>query len=217
MCGLPTHGFSSFCQRHADRQYRYGHHALRAGIRETELKPFAMWVGPALLKYRGTRGTENVLRLIIDHILNYSAAGSCVRSERELTHMAQELRYHDVTASAVLSRVCVFQAYAAANVGRFKGSLRAENVALGRIVRRLVPMSRTGKRHPAKAIELLGQELRRLVVPYADKLLQLVQEESAKQHEGVLASLDLKTAATVPSDPPRAGRSYRRQRGLQVP
>ena len=217
LCGLPTHGFSSFCQRHADRQYRYGHHAIKAGIRETDLKPFGKWVGPAMANYRNTRGTEAVLKLIDNHVLNYNGAGSIWRPERDLTHIVQEMRYHEVTASDVLSRVCVFQAYAAANLGRFRGSTRAENIALGRMVRRLVPMSRTGRRHPVKAIELLGAELRRLVVPYADRLLQLVQEESAMQHEGVLASLDLKTPATVSADPPRAGGSYRRQRGLQVP
>jgi hypothetical protein len=206
MCGRPSHGWGAFCSLHAIHQYRYGHASLRAGIRETELKPYAAWVRPMLSKYRGTKGTQNVLALIAEHVLAYNAAGSCVRAERDLTSMMQEMRYHDVSPSDVLARVCVFQAYCGANAGRFKGSLRAENIALGQIVRRLVPMGRTGQRYPIKAIELFGAELRRLVVPYADKLLKLVMVEAAKQHDAVLASLDLTTPADVPADPPRVRR-----------
>jgi hypothetical protein len=208
-CGRPCHGWGTFCSLHSIRQYRFGHASLRAGIRETELKPFAQWVRPMLMKYRTTRGTQNVLALIDDHILNYNAGGSIVRAERDLTSMMMELRSHEVSPSDVLARVCIFQAYCGANVGRFKGSLRAENIALGQITRRLLPMSRTGKRFPMKAVELFGEELRRLVVPYADKLLQLVKDESAKQHDAVLSSLDLTTPADVPVDPPRAGRARR--------
>ena len=209
-CGRPCHGWSAFCGTHSQRQYLYGHASLRAGIRETELKPFADWVRPMLSRHRTTRGTQNVLALITEHVLGYNAGGSIVRAERDLTSMMMELRSHDVSASDVLARVCIFQAYCGANAGRFKGSLRAENIALGQIARRLVPQGRTGQRYPIKAIELFGEVLRRLVVPYADRLLQLVKDESAKQHEAVLASLDLTTPADVPADAPR-GRERRRR------
>ena len=213
-CGRPCHGWSSFCTTHANRQHQYGLASLRAGIRESDLRPYAKWVRDGLQKYRNTKGTRTVLQLITDRVLNFNEPDSYVRAERDLTRMMTEYRYHEVSATDVLARVCIFQAYAGANAGRFKGALRAENIALGRMVLRLVPMTRTGKRYPVKAIERLAEELRRLVVPYANRVVQLVQEDAAKVHEGVLASLDLTTAAEVAPDPFRAGRRRRKRLGV---
>lgn len=215
-CGRPAHGWGAFCGNHAARQYKYGHASLRAGIRETELRSYAKWVGAGLARYRNTKGTESVLKLITERVLNFNQPDSCVRAERDLTRIMQEYRYHEVSASDVLARVAIFQAYSGANAARFRGSLRAENIALARMVLRLVPMSRAGKRYPTKAIERLADELRRCAVPYANRLLQLVQEEAARLHEGVLASLDLSTPADVPADSPRAGRGRRKRLGVET-
>jgi hypothetical protein len=215
-CGRPAHGWSSFCHVHAARQYIYGHTSLRSGIREADLKPFRQWVNNGLARHRSTKGTANVLTLIDNNILNFRA-NEIVRAERDLARVTELMRYHDVTASDVLARVCLFQAYAASNVGRFRGSRRAEDIALGRFVLRLVPLRKAGARYATKTVERLAAELRQLVVPYADKLIELLKAQAAERHELVTASLDLSTPAEVPADPPRAGRGRRRRLGVQVP
>jgi hypothetical protein len=218
-CGRPLHGWSAFCGLHAAHAYRWGHPSIRDGIREGDLRPYTQWVFEGLTRYRSTRGTLNVLQLINTRVLNYTAwvspSGVSQRAARDLERVAELLRFHDVTASDILSRVCVFQAYAAANSGRWRGIRKAEDLALGRMVLRLIPLRRAGARYASKTVLLLADELRGSVVPYADKLLELIKKEAEDRRALVLGSLDLTTPAEVPADDtPRAGRAYRRRRGI---
>lgn len=209
-CGRRTHGWSGFCGLHAARLTRYGHTALRSGIRETELRPFAQWVRPLLGRYRNTKGTASVLKAIDEFVLNFKGS-EIIRAERDFERIAQLLRSHEVNATDVLTRVCIFQAYAAANQARFHGSLKAENLALGRMVLRLVPMQRSGQRYATRSVLVLAELLRQVAVPYCDRVIELAKQESSKMHELVLASLDLSTREEVPAGEPRAGTRRRRK------
>jgi hypothetical protein len=105
--------------------------------------------------------------------------------------------------------------FASAAPGRYHGSTKAENLAMGRAIMRLAPLQRRGKRYASRAVHLLGEMARDCLYVYAMRLHDRVKQDAEKVYELKKATLDLDTHAEVPADDtPRAGRACRRRRGI---
>jgi hypothetical protein len=214
-CGRPTHGFSSWCTKHASRAYMHGSPKMKHGVREGDLKPFGDWVSEGLARYRNTKASEAALKLAED-ILNYKATNGYT-FQRELQRMMGILRDDQVTASDILHRVCLMVAFASAAPGRYSGSTKAENLAMGRMIMRLAPLQRRGKRYAARSVHLLGEMARDYLYVFGLKLHERLKLDAEKVHELKKLTLDFDTAAEVAPDAPRAGVRHRNCRGVQVP
>jgi hypothetical protein len=215
-CGRPTHSWSAHCGMHAARAYRFGSAGIKAGLRESELKPYAEWTAEGLTKYRNTRATEAGLKLA-DEVLNYRATHGRTY-QLQLEHMMQILRDDQVNAEDVLRRVALFVAFASAHPERFKGLTKVEDLALARCVMRLAPLQRTGKRYPSRSLALLGSLLRDALYRWGLNLVDRLKVDAQSHQDKVSATLDLDTPADVPvSSEPRAGIAYRKRRGVHVP
>jgi hypothetical protein len=80
---------------------------------------------------------------------------------------------------------------------------------------RLAPLQRRGKRYASRAVHLLGEMARDFLYVYAMRLHDRVKQDAEKVYELKKATLDLDSPVEVPTDDtPRAGRAYRRRRGI---
>jgi len=213
-CGRKTHGWSHLCSEHAAQQHRHGA-AGKAGVRESDYRPYNLWVGAGLAKYRNRASTAAALTLA-QQLLDYEPANG-FRFQIELQRMMGLLKGDEVTASDVLHRVCLHVAFATANPGRFSGGERVERIAIGRAVMRLAPLNRRGKRYTSRALYLLGDiVMSDGLYLYAIKLIDKLKSDDEQAYALKQAAVDFETPAQVPVDQPRAGVRYRKRRGVQV-
>lgn len=97
------------------------------------------------------------------------------------------------------------------------GSTKVENPAMGRAIMRLAPLRRRGKRYASRAVHLLGEMAPDYlyVYVYGMRLHDRVKQDAENVEELKKATLDLDRPAEVSTDDtPRAGRAYRRRRGI---
>lgn len=192
-CGRPRDSWHAFCGLHAKRQYRHGHYSVREGIREASLQPYREWVDEGLRKYTGSKAVQAALQLA-DSVLHYEPTNGYT-FQRQLASMMQGLRDHGVTPYDVLLRVCMFHAAFDEYRERFHGAQRAEDLALARIVMRLTPLARKGRRWPSRALALLGATLREDLGAFAVTLIRRLQQDAEARHALRAATLDLDVPA----------------------
>jgi hypothetical protein len=214
-CGRKAHGWSPHCGEHAAQAYRHGAPG-KAGVRETDYRPFNNWTGAGIAKYRSTRATEAALTLA-QQLLDFEPTNG-FRYQLELQRMMCLLKGDEVQPSDVLHRVCLHVAFATSNPARFTGGEKVERLAIGRTVMRLAPLQRHGKRYSSRALYLLGDTVMSDgLYLYAIRLIDKLKTDDEKAYALKQAALDFDTPATVTADPPRAGVRYRKRRGVQIP
>jgi hypothetical protein len=186
---------------------------MKAGVRESDLRPWASWVAEGLTRYRSTAATAAALKLA-QSILDYRNENG-FGYQLELERMMLILKDDAVTAEDILKRVCLMVFFASAAPERYHGSTKAENLAMGRAIMRLAPLQRRGKRYASRAVHLLGEMARDFLYVYAMRLHDRVKQDAETVYELKKATLNLDTPAEVPTDDtPRVGRAYRRRRGI---
>jgi hypothetical protein len=201
------------CNHHKTQQIRHGAPG-KIGIRETDYKPYNVWTGAGILKYRNTKATEAALALA-NRLLNYTATND-FRYQFETQRMMGLLRDDQVTAADVIHRIALHVAYASANPDRFTGGERVERLAIARCVMRLAPLRRRSKKYSARALYLIGDiVMSDGLYLWAIKLIDRLKRDDEEAYSLKQSALDFDTPAEVPADEPRSGVAYRRQRGVQ--
>jgi hypothetical protein len=186
---------------------------MKAGVRESDLRPFEEWVREGLRRYRQTAATAAALKLA-QRILDYRNENG-FRYQLELERMMVILKDDRITAEDLLRRVCLMVFFASAAPERYNGSTKAENLAMGRAIMRLAPLQRRGKRYASRAVHLLGEMARDYLYVYAMGLHDRVKQDAEKIYELKKATMDLDMPAEVPTDDaPHAGRAHRRKRSI---
>jgi hypothetical protein len=186
---------------------------MKAGVRESDLRPWSSWVAEGLSRYRSTAATAAAIKLA-QSILDYRNENG-FRYQLELERMMLILKDDGVAAEDILKRVCLMVFFASAAPERYHGSTKTENLAMGRAIMRLAPLQRRGKRYASRAVHLLGEMVRDFLYLYAMRLHDRVKQDAAKVYELKKATIEFDTRADVPTDDtPRAGRGYRRRRGI---
>jgi hypothetical protein len=148
-------------------------------------------------------------------LLNYQASHD-FRYQLQLARMMELLRGDQVNAEDVLRRVCLSVAYIDAHPERFRGSTKADDLAIGHLVMRLAPLERCGKKYAARAVALLGALARDALYTFALGLINRLKLDAQQHRELVKQTLAFDEMADVPvSHEPRAGIAFRKRRGVQ--
>jgi hypothetical protein len=213
-CGRASHGWSYLCGRHSAQQYMHGATG-KAGIRESDYRPYRDYVAAGILKYGQTAATAAALKLA-DQILQYRGT-EFNRPSRQLERVISTLRDDAVTPADILHRVCLHVAYASVHLARFSGGPKVERIAIARAIMRLAPLPRAGQRHPSKALRMLGD----LVFDdglylYGIRLIDRLKadDETQRALKDAVLQLDTPAVVAVPTEQ-RAGVIHRKRRGVQ--
>jgi hypothetical protein len=192
-CYLPRHSWSTYCATHTSRSQYHGHPGLRSGVRESDLKPYAHRIERMMALYGNNRATQVALQ-IAEEILNYKPQYDRT-TEREVSRMMQMARDEGTTPMALLRRVCLHFFYLCDHPGRCKGSAHAEDMQLARIVMRLVPLQKSGKRWAAVPLRRLGSVCRESLYKFAHSMHKREQMDADKQHDRQRALMDFDAPA----------------------